>query len=100
MEGTARRGLTQALRLANLVISQQRWLANQAVPVVNIGYRLLPGTLLHSLWVAESQRHPTARQKQLAVVHKKKKIHNDTEFSQICFFLFFHVVSVIGDVCW
>lgn len=70
MEETARRGLTQALRLANLVISQQRWLANQAVPVVNIGSRLLPGTLLHYLCVAASHRHSTARQKQLASVHE------------------------------
>lgn len=31
--------------LASPVISQQRWLANQAIPVVNIGSRLLPGTV-------------------------------------------------------
>lgn len=45
MEETALRGLTLTPRLANLVISQQWWLANQAVPVVNIGSRLLPGTV-------------------------------------------------------
>lgn len=45
MEETARRGLTLTLRLANLVISQQQWLTNQAVPVVNIGSRLLPGNV-------------------------------------------------------
>lgn len=44
-EETALRGLTLTLRLANLVISQQWWLANQAVPVVNIGSGLLPGTV-------------------------------------------------------
>ncbi len=45
VEETAQRGLTLTPRLANLVISQHRWLASQAVPVVNIGSRLSPGTV-------------------------------------------------------